>query len=83
MVAREVGHEVNQPNMMLAIYAVASEQLNPLHLTSRDKTRSGHDDPLCKTRLFLLSLQLETIVYITKNDLTELKSISSKGEQQH
>ena len=28
MVAREVGHEVNQPNMMLAVaYAVASEQL--------------------------------------------------------
>ncbi len=53
MVAREVGHEVNQPNMMLAVaYAVASEQLkNPLHLHPITRVGSGHDDPLLQDKI--------------------------------
>ncbi|MCT0164908.1 nucleotidyltransferase [Lactobacillus helveticus] len=48
MVAREVGHEVNQPNVILGLaYAVANHNLgSPLKLHPVNRIGAGHDDLL-------------------------------------
>lgn len=48
MVAREVGHEVNEPNAILALaYAVANHNLGtPLSLHPINRIGAGHDDDL-------------------------------------
>ena len=76
MVAREVGHEVNQPNMMLAVaYAVASEQLkNPLHVGS------GHDDSLLQDKIVSSATAIRNYCLHHPNDLSELKKYLPKGE---
>lgn len=82
MVAREVGHEVNQPNMMLAVaYAVASEQLEtPLHLHPVTRLGSGHDDPLLQDKIISSATAIRNYCLHHPNDLTELKKYLPKGE---
>ena len=82
MVAREVGHEVNQPNMMLAVaYAVASEQLkNPLHLHPITRVGSGHDDPLLQDKIVSSATAIRNYCLHHPNDLSELKKYLPKGE---
>ena len=82
MVAREVGHEVNQPNMMLAVaYAVASEQLkNPLHLHPITRVGSGHDDPLLQDKIVSSATAIRNYCLHHPNDLSELKKYLPKSE---
>lgn len=82
MIAREIGHEVNQPNMMLAVaYAVASEQLeNPLHLHPVTRLGSGHDDPLLQDKIISSATAIRNYCLHHPNDLTELKKYLPKGE---
>ena len=82
MIAREIGHEVNQPNMMLAVaYAVASEQLeNPLHLHPVTRLGSGHDDPLLQDKIISSATAIRNYCLHHPDNLTELKKYLPKGE---
>ncbi|MBP2056849.1 putative nucleotidyltransferase [Lactobacillus colini] len=83
MVAREVGHEVNQPNMMLAIaYAVASQSLdNPLTLHPVNRIGSGHDDLLMRENIVSSATSIRNYILHHQNgSLIELKNIVPKQE---
>ncbi len=82
MIAREIGHEVNQPNMMLAVaYAVASEQLeNPLHLHPVTRLGSGHDDPLLQDKIISSATAIRNYCLHHPDNLTELKKYLPKAE---
>lgn len=82
MIAREIGHEVNQPNMMLAVaYAVASEQLeNPLHLHPVTRLGSGHDDPLLQDKIISSATAIRNYCLHHPDNLIELKKYLPKGE---
>ncbi|MBD5429903.1 nucleotidyltransferase [Lactobacillus sp.] len=83
MVASEVGHEVNQPNLMLAIaYAVASQSLeNPLNLHPIHRIGSGHDDILMRENIVSSATSIRNyILHHQDGDLSALKNIVPKQE---
>lgn len=83
MVAREVGHEVNQPNLMLAIaYAVANLKLNkPLALHPITRIGSGHDDPLIRDHIVSSASAIRNyVLHHPDEDLSKLKNFIPKQE---
>lgn len=88
LVAREVGQEVNQPNLMLAIaYAVSNLNLgHPMDLSPIARIGSGHDDPLITEKVissatgirnYILDHQDESLAtlknFLPKTELAELE----------
>ena len=88
LVAREVGQEVNQPNLMLAIaYAVSNLNLgHPMDLSPIARIGSGHDDPLITEKVissatgirnYILDHQDESFAtlknFLPKTELAELE----------
>lgn len=83
MVAREVGHEVNQPNLMLAIsYAVENLKINhPLELYPIGRVGSGHDDPLVENKAVSSATGIRNYILHHQNDsLVDLKNFLPKAE---
>lgn len=64
MVAREVGHEVNEPNAILALaYAVANHNLGaPLILHPINRIGAGHDDVLQDNRVVQSASAIRNII---------------------
>lgn len=86
MVAREVGHEVNQPNLMLAIsYAVANLKVNhPMDLHPIERIGSGHDSPLVRDKIVSSATGIRNfIIHHKAPDLIELKNFLPKSELTH
>ena len=83
LVAREVGQEVNQPNLMLAIaYAVANLNLgHPLDLHPIMRIGSGHDDPLITEKVISSATGIRNYVLEHQDhDLQALKNFLPKTE---
>lgn len=83
MVAREVGHDINQPNQMLAIsYAVANQSLaKPLTLHPVTRIGSGHDDLLMRENVVSSATSIRNYIMHHQNyDLSALKNIVPKQE---
>ncbi|BDR60733.1 nucleotidyltransferase [Lactobacillus xylocopicola] len=64
MVAREVGHEVNEPNSILALaYAVANHNLgSPLTLHPINRVGAGHDDLLQNKQIVQSASAIRNII---------------------
>lgn len=69
MVAREVGHEVNQPNLTLAVsYAVANTQLpNPLNLYPVTRLGANHDDLVVRENAVASATAIRNLLWHQKN----------------
>lgn len=83
LVAREVGQEVNQPNLMLAIaYAVANLKLgHPMSLSPITRIGSGHDDPLITEKVISSATGIRNYVLDHQgDDLSALKNFLPKVE---
>ncbi|QNQ83962.1 nucleotidyltransferase [Lactobacillus sp. PV037] len=83
MVAQEVGHEINQPNMMLAIaYAVANLSLRrPLSLHPIMRIGSGHDDLLMRENIVSSATSIRNFcLHHQGEDLSSLKNLVPKAE---
>lgn len=83
MVAQEVGHDVNQPNMMLAIaYAVANLSLkHPLSLHPIMRIGSGHDDLLMRENIVSSATSIRNFcLHHQGEDLSSLKNLMPKAE---
>lgn len=68
MVAREVGHEVNEPNAILALaYAVANHNLgSPLTLHPINRIGAGHDDVLQENKIVQSASAIRNIILHSK-----------------
>ena len=83
MVAREVGHEVNEPNAILALaYAVANHNLGtPLALHPVNRIGAGHDDLLQNNGVVQSASAIRNIILHNKID-SELEQWMPKKEVQ-
>ncbi len=81
MVAREVGHEVNEPNAILALaYAVANHNLGtPLSLHPVNRIGAGHDDVLQNNGVVQSASAIRNIILHGQNN-AELKQWMPKKE---
>lgn len=83
MVAQEVGHDVNQPNMMLAIaYAVANLSLRrPLSLHPIMRIGSGHDDLLMRENIVSSATSIRNYcLHHQGEEFSNLKNLLPKTE---
>ncbi|AWN33685.1 MULTISPECIES: nucleotidyltransferase [Lactobacillus] len=72
MVAREVGHEVNEPNAILALaYAVANHNLGtPLVLHPINRIGAGHDDVLQNNKVVQSASAIRNLILHNENNCT-------------
>ena len=81
MVAREVGHEVNQPNAILGLaYAVANHNLgSPLKLHPVNRIGAGHDDLLQRNGVVQSASAIRNLL-LHGEDTSNLKYWMPKAE---
>ncbi|KRL62364.1 nucleotidyltransferase [Lactobacillus psittaci] len=81
MVAREVGREVNEPNIILALaYAVANSKLkNPMTFTPITRIGANHDDLLSRERVVQSASAIRNYL-LNKPDLETLEEWLPKAE---
>lgn len=81
MVAREVGHEVNQPNAILGLaYAVANHNLgSPLKLHPVNRIGAGHDDLLQRNGIVQSASAIRNLL-LDGEDTSNLKYWVPKAE---
>lgn len=81
MVAREVGHEINQPNAILGLaYAVANHNLgSPLKLHPVNRIGAGHDDLLQRSGVVQSASAIRNLL-LHGEDTSNLKYWMPKAE---
>lgn len=81
MVAREIGHEINEPNSILALaYAVANANLNnPIDLHPITRIGADHDGLLAREKIVQSASAIRNYI-LNGEDLTELKKWLPKNE---
>lgn len=81
MVAREIGHEINEPNSILALaYAVANYKLkNPMNLHAVNRIGANHDDLLDREKVVQSASAIRNYI-LNGKDLSKLQEWIPKAE---